>query len=64
MKTRKQPAGLARAREQRKRAELDERAVRALERIAEAVEGIPGRFAIVVQRAVPIRERRSTDATS
>jgi hypothetical protein len=60
---RKQPAGLARAREQRKRAELDERAVRALEDIAASLRVLPGKFAIVVQRAVPIRERRPGDAT-
>lgn len=60
---RKQPLGLARAREQRKRAELDERAVVALERIAAAVEGFPGRFAIFLQRAsVPI-EKRGSHAT-
>ena len=47
------------AREEREAASLERRKVEALERIAAAVEGFPGRFAIFLQRAsVPIEERR------
>ena len=64
MKRRKQPDGLARAREQRKRAELDARAVIALERIADAFERFPDRFALFLMRApVPVVRKGQHDAT-
>ncbi len=62
-RARKQPAGLARAREQRVATTLEARKVAALERIAASLETIHQRICIFVQRpAVPVEQRGTTPA--